>query len=39
VFEHQREVGDGEGMEGEMEEVLTPDEKKKAETVKRGIAR
>ena len=37
MFEHQREGG--EGVEGEMEEVLTPDEKKKVETVKRGIAR
>ena len=36
VFEHQQEVGGG---EGELEEVLTPDERRKVEVVKRSIAK
>ena len=36
VFEHQQEVGGG---EGELEEVLTPDERRKVEIVKRSIAK
>lgn len=36
MFEHQQEVG---GSEGELEEVLTPDERRKVEIVKRSIAK
>ena len=36
VFEHQQEMG---SVEGELEEVLTPDERRKVEVVKRSITK
>ena len=40
LFERQQqEAQSGGGVEGEMEEVLTPDERGKVERVKRSIAK